>query len=436
MPSRIARKHHSRDKISGMSENLFIRLNEVDSAEKIPVEWMLLDEASGVIRTRGEDPLDELAAITTEMSWSGKTIVLVPGEHVLFTSASIPTRQKRKITRALPFMVEEQLANDVEETHLAVGDRTSGGEISVAVVDREQMQSWLDTLLQAGFSAQVMVTDSLCVPITGENRNILIDADRALIRTDKNLAMAIDRTLVGTLLSLQETDDGNEQSKLAVSFLIDPEEEEAISLEVTQWEAELNHPVSKELLDYSPFETLCRNYDSNVINLLQDEFKPVESVSDSTTSWKSVAWVAVGCFFLHILLLMGKGAYLSYEANRLHQDAIALYVDVYPDDRNFGDIRRRWQAHLKGSNVPTQQNDFLTVLAEAAKSMDGLRLQVSNVNFSEQRGDLILQIRGTSSDRLVEFVQRLVKSGMEAEIGSINPNDETGSIKIHDVGRK
>lgn len=418
-----------------MPENLFIRLGGLDAQEQVPVEWLLLDEVSGVIRSRGEDPLDELASITAEMKWSGKTIVLVPGEHVLFTSASIPSRQMRKILQALPYMVEEQLANDVEESHFAVGERSGRGEVSVAVVDRALMQTWTEILVQAGFTAQVMVSDSLCVPMIDEHQNILIDGGRALIRTDKNRATAIDRTLLGTLLSLQENGQDSEQT---VSFLIDPEEEEAISLEVTQWEAELNHPASKQLLDYSPFETLCRNYDSGAFNLLQAEFKPVEATSDSATSWQSVALVAAGCFFLHILLLLGKGAYLSFEADQVKQDVLALYTDVYPNDKNIRDIRRRWQAHLRGSNAAAQQADFLTVFGEAARNMGGSRLQLDNVNFNEQRGDLILQMQATSSDRLVEYVQRLVKLGMAAEIGTINQDDQVvnGSIKIRGVGRK
>lgn len=421
-----------------MAENLFIRLTGFASEQQAPVEWMLLDDASGVNRASGEDPLDELAAITAAMNWSGKTIVLVPGEQVLFTSASIPSRQKRKILQALPYMVEEQLAQDVEECHFAVGDWTGRGDIAVAVVDREQMRSWLDSLQSSGFTAQVMVTDSLCVPMLGEHRNILIDADRALIRSGKNLAMAVDRELLGTVLSLPENVEEGEESE-GVSFLIDPQVEESISLQLTQWQAELNCPVSKELLDYSPFETLCRNYDSAAINLLQAEFTPVESVSNSSASWKSVAWVAVGCFFLHILFLTGKGAYLSFEADRFKQEAMALYVDVYPKDRNIRDIRRRWQTHLRGSNAPVQQKDFLTVLGEAAGNMDGSRLQLDNVNFNEKRGDLILQMRGASSDRLVEYAERLVKRGMAAEIGTIttNQDDESvqGSVRIRQVGR-
>jgi general secretion pathway protein L len=372
------------------------------------------------------------------MNWSGRTIVLVPGECVLFTSAAVPSRQQRKIMQALPYMVEEQLAQDVEETHFAIGDRTGRGQISVAVVAREQMQSWLESLREAGISAQVMVTDSLCVPMQSEHRNILIDADRALIRSDKNLAMAADRELVGTLLSLEEDVEEGEESEQAISVLIEPEAEESISLQVTQWEAELNCPVSKELLDYSTFETLCRNYDSSAINLLQAEFAALESKSTSSTSWKSVAWVAVGFFVLHILLLAGKGAYLSFEADRLKEDALALYVDVFPNDKNIRDIRRRWQSHLKGNSGPTQQSDVLTVFGEAAKNMDGSRLQLDNVNFNEQRGDLILQIRGASSDRLVEYVQRLVKLGMAAEVGTINQEEDSvqGSVRIRQVGRK
>jgi len=245
--------------------------------------------------------------------------------------------------------------------------------------------------------------------------------------------------LVGTLLSLQDHAEEGEGGERELKVLVEPEEEESISLQVTQWEAELNCPVSRELLDYSAFETLCRNYDNSVINLLQAEFTPVNVKADSSTSWKSVGWVALGCFVLHMLLLTGKGTYLSLEAERFGTQARDLYEEVYPNDKNTRDIKRRWQSHLRGSSAPEQQNDVLSVLAEAGRNMDGSRLQLENVNFSEQRGDLILQIRGASSDRLVEYVQRLVKLGMSAEVGTINVDQEDksfqGSVRIRQVGR-
>ena len=92
-----------------MAEDLFLRLSETKT------EWMLLDKGSGIVRFRGEGDFNELTELVADMALSGSTYVMLCGEEVLLTSAVIPSKQKRQILQAVPFMVEESLATDIAE---------------------------------------------------------------------------------------------------------------------------------------------------------------------------------------------------------------------------------------------------------------------------------------------------------------------------------
>jgi type II secretory pathway component PulL len=102
-----------------MAENLFLRLCRLEPGEapqpKEPqLEWMLLDETSGIVRFKGQGSVAEFAALRDQLIFGGRTYVMIQGEDVLLTSAVVPSKQARQILQAVPYVIEEQLASDVE----------------------------------------------------------------------------------------------------------------------------------------------------------------------------------------------------------------------------------------------------------------------------------------------------------------------------------
>lgn len=62
----------------------------------------------------------------------------------------------------MPFLLEDTLAQNVDELHFVVGPR-DGESLSVAVVAHEQMQNWLSWLDEAGLKVRKMVPDCLAL---------------------------------------------------------------------------------------------------------------------------------------------------------------------------------------------------------------------------------------------------------------------------------
>ncbi|MDK1024109.1 MAG: type II secretion system protein GspL [Gammaproteobacteria bacterium] len=430
-----------------MAENLFVRLPDSDDIEYL--QWLLLDEASGVVRARGEGIPDELAGFVQDTHWTGTTIVLVPSEQVLLTSANVPSKKARQIVQALPFVIEEQLAVNVERMHLAMGDRTELGEIRVAAVESEIIARWLELLDDTGLSPGIMVPDVLCVPggripggrIPGgsDEVNILLDGQRALCRIGLSEGFAVDRDQLSIFLGLLDDAEGaasgdeSDKSENKRGFRVYSDQTDAQQVLYAQWQAELAGALQHEPLDYQPFETLCREYHSKyAINLLQGEFKPQIADSSSRANWGSVAALVLVGFLLHVSSLVGQGIFLNTQAEQYKEQAQQLYKKVFPNDRNVRDLRRRWQSHLNSSGNSKVSNDFLSMFSAAASELKNSRLQLDNVNFNQKRGDLILQLRAPSSDQLVAYSQKITAAGLRSEIGTINQEADSvkGSIRI------
>jgi general secretion pathway protein L len=442
-----------------MAENLFVRLPDADEIDRL--QWLLLDESSGVVRSRGEGGPDELTEFIEDASWNGATIVLVPSERVLLTSANVPSRKLRQIAQALPFVIEEQLAGNVERMHVAMGDRSEQGEVNVAVVEVEIMEKWVQTLGDMGLNPGVMVPEVLCVPGRRNEVNILLDGERALFRIGLSQGYAADREQVSTFLGLLDNDVGGKpgagsggiigdsaDDNVGVDADVEPEsrrsedqhgfrlhsdqtDEEDVLF--AQWQAELDGALQREPLDYQPFETLCREYSSkSAINLLQGEFKSQATDSASRANWGAVAALMLIGFLLHIFSLVGQGVFLNTQAEQYKEQAKQLYKEVFPNDQNVRDLRRRWQSHLNGTGSQKVSNDFLSMFSASASELKGTQIQIDNINFNQQRGDLILQVRAPNSDQLVAYSQKLTAAGLRSEIGTINQEATgvKGSVRI------
>jgi general secretion pathway protein L len=325
--------------------------------------------------------------------------------------------------------VEEKLASDVEQCHFALGGRQANGEVSVAVIDRDLFAGWLESLRQANIDPDLVLVDVLQVPLDG-TANLLVDGDRLLIRTGDTAGLSFSRDQIAQAIGLLSA---AQRENLVLRVATD--EREAINLAVSQVNAEYSIACKVIELDTDSFEDLCRGVDRQGLNLLQGEFQVKRATADRKGIWRSVVGLAALAFVLHLCSVLAQGFYLDRQAQEYERAAKGLYAEVFPNDRNVNDIRRRWRAKL-GESGSSANGTFISLFSEAAKNLLGSELVLDNVNYNETRGDLIFQVQAPQSEKLVAFVQKLVNAGLKAEIGTISQEEDVvkGSIKIRSGG--
>ena len=122
-----------------MTEFVVIRFSATDSA----VQWICVDD-NGTRQSRVATGSIDQAAIEVG---DRAVIVLVPATDVLTTSVHIPVRGAAKLRAALPFALEEDLADDIESLHFAAGKPRASGRLPVAIVARDKMNEWLSPFM-------------------------------------------------------------------------------------------------------------------------------------------------------------------------------------------------------------------------------------------------------------------------------------------------
>ena len=99
---------------------------------------------------------------------------------MLTTSVDIPVKGA-KLQAALPFALEEFLADDIESLHFAAGARRSSGRVPVSVVGKDKLDGWVTRLREAGIEPASIVADSYGLARIPGTISMLVAEDQVII---------------------------------------------------------------------------------------------------------------------------------------------------------------------------------------------------------------------------------------------------------------
>lgn len=395
---------------------LFIRVlsaaSETDDGFEIGGEWLIVEDdgstrASGVTDYRG---FSELLDPTSDLLGQANNIVLiVPSEFVLGVSCEVPGRSVAQIRKALPFVVEEFVATDIEGMHLAHAAIRRDEPVRCNLVERRLLMDWRECFAQLGAAPGYIVSEAELLPDEADTAYALFDGDHVLIKTGDQAA-TIDRVNLGFAAgSLTEA------RLRIVGGALTPTERAEI-LDNSSVTIEMETEAEEGTLSY--LARRWQRHQDAIINLLQGEYSPPREISADASRWRSVAMLA-GCWaVLAWVVLIAQGIWASNQADALEDQSLALYQEIFPDDKraNAMNMRRRLQARL-GEASSTAGPGLLTYMADMASQI-GPQLQLNGLNFSADRGELSLDVMATDFNRLDSVKAALEAEGYAVEIVS------------------
>ena len=354
----------------------------------IPPEAGSASAEQEVVRVR--DGAVQRLSLTEALAEIGEGWQLVlPVEAVTACAVQLPTTKGRWMRQALPFAVEELLADDVEAMHLALGEVLADGRHRVFAVQRDWLAGWL-ALCEAQPPAAIRV-DADLLPASGIQ--LLWSEGRWLLGGE-----------VAARLALSDEDC----RALCASFdeLPQVHADEAVELPVAEAE--------RQPLD-NPHLWLAGQ--SGGCNLAQGEFAPRHAGGD-WQRWTPLLGAVAICLLLQWIFLLVQGWYLEREADQFRTASEQLYRELFPQDSRLINLRAQFDQHLASGGAGAQGR-LLSVLGQASEALqDEAGVQIQQLDFSDSHGDLSLQVRAPGFDGLERLRERLSESGLNVELGS------------------
>lgn len=129
----------------------------------------------------------------------GPATILVPTEQVRLLAVDLPLSSRAKRLEALPFAIEDLIAEPIESLHLALGEEIAPKRYLVGVVRHEVMERWVDLADAGGLGQAAMVPDALALPQPPEGEwAVDLGETRALVRSGDGSGFAIPAPLLGS----------------------------------------------------------------------------------------------------------------------------------------------------------------------------------------------------------------------------------------------
>lgn len=408
-----------------MAKQIFIRLlphapgtDELDDSEPASqVSWLRLDGADSY----GEVYHSSLAE-AANMTAGRQVIVFAPGSDVLLVSAAVPSQNRQRIARALPYLLEDRLGSEVEDLHFALGERRADGQINAAVVDRKRLSSWLTELRQAGIQPDSVVPDILALPMRPGTWQVLKEPLGALVRTATQAGFAVDNDNLDMMLAMALVEAG--VHKPASLELIDCTGAATALTETAAVDAEID--IRIEHSSAPPLALLAKAYNAQTaINLLQGDFSRREQLGKLWRPWRPAAALLAVWLVVQGGLMVSEVSRLSDEAPRLKQEVEQIYRQAFPGARNIPNPRAQMETALNDLRGGGQsQQGFLELLAYAGAPLSDVpSLQLRTVTYKE--GELNLDFEIQDLQTLDQLKQRLSEdAGLDIEIQSATARDD------------
>ncbi|RYY29439.1 MAG: general secretion pathway protein GspL [Sphingomonadales bacterium] len=128
---------------------------------------------------------------------AGPATILVPTEQVRLLAVDLPLANRTKRLAALPFAIEDQIAEPVDSVHLALGAEIGTKRYLAGVVSHDFIARWIVLAEQFGLSNAAIVPDALSLPRPADGSwAVELSASRALVRSGEGTGFAIPASML------------------------------------------------------------------------------------------------------------------------------------------------------------------------------------------------------------------------------------------------
>lgn len=355
---------------------------------------------------------------------SAPTHVWTPATDTMLTTATLPTRARRKILQALPYVLEDRLLGDPETLHFAYRIEADGS-LSVAVTARERVDAWLQAFNQAGIRPVSLCPVTLLVPWALDCWSLSFSGNEILVRTGAVsgfiCSQSLDQPPPLLVSAVQEAarQAGPAPENLVVFNAPKPFPADA-------WSATLKLPVRVEA------GTLWDIQGNPVapINLLQGQYSQTGSM---LSAWRPFlpALVLLGVWLLGNIVVDTTD---WWRLRRQHaasvQEMTGILLNSFPETKTVLDPAAQMQRSADALLSHSGKDEFLSLLAKAAGALQAAPGRLRGVRYMDH--SLTIEVTWPTPTAPDAFRQALEAAGVRAEVLALTPRagEVDGRIRL------
>jgi general secretion pathway protein L len=409
-----------------MDDTLLIHFNPSRSE----AAWALVNNSGELTSKIQQGELAEAASLAS----THKSIILLDNILVHINSVQLPTQNRQKMLRAIPFALEEQLADDIEDFHFVATKPDSANNTAVAGIRRETLQTILDMLAEHRITPEAIIADALCLAGNTKQWSVLLNQDVADIQLDIYNGAEYDRELAPLVIESSLHNEALTKPEKILLFCREGDNIDDIRAVVPD-DIELAH------IQYNqhPLVVYCGQYKSALaLNLLQGDFKPKSKTATQWKRWRLAASLAAFWLVLNLSVTTYQYQHLASKNAEMQTQIIKLYKEAFPESKKIVNSRVQMEQKLDElrSGSSTSGDSLLGLLAYAAEALSkDKNITLQSIEYRNNRIDINLTTSNLSAIQTLNT--SLNQSGkLKSEITSStsDKNEVRGSLRLQGAG--
>ncbi len=354
----------------------------------------------------------------------GNVCFAAPGVDVRLMQVELTAEEKKHIGNSLPFLLEDQVAADIDDLHFAARPLGKLG-LSVAVCSQSAMQHWEDLLGDLPTISR-WLPEPLLLPWQSGEWCVVLDSGAALVRYGECLGFSIEPDMLPALLAELCASDGEPEAVI----LYGQDQAGDISLlpEKLHDRAQWRHGALGSAL-------LLSDVGADTVNLRQGEYAPRLPLVRWWGQWRNVAAVFAVAFTLQLLATYLDYRQLKGENVELRQAIENSYRKANPRG-NAPEPEKQLAQQLANLRGTAQTGGFVSLL-ERVGSVIAQRpgTVLASINYSDRVGEMRMNIIATDFESVEAIRAGINKVGLQAEMESSNAQGDKVRARIR-VGEK
>jgi general secretion pathway protein L len=410
-----------------MSDWLLLRLPRTSEQA---ATWLVVDARGAPTGPPQSGPL----SLAVPRAAGRRVCVLAPGADVLLAAPDVPHKAGARLQQLVPYALEEDLAENIDELHFAIGKRTADSlNTPVAVVARALLDEWLATLRAAGLEPEALYADSDLLPVNPGQAVALLEEDVVSVRPPGGSPVTLPADALGEALEIAQSGaDASAGARGLILYTGAPEwQRHSAQVEAARPRFD---GIKVQLLTGGPLALFAQQLPAGTAtNLLQGSYAPTATRAVGLKAWRLAAMLLAGLVALHVV---GKTVELQVLKKRERQVDTSIretFHQAMPGEVSALDARRRMEQRLLaargagGGLLPALQ-----ALALARDSAPGTSVQ--SLNFHS--GSLEMKLSAPDASSLDRLSQSLRSNGWAADLtgGSNVSSGYEGRIQVHANG--
>lgn len=342
-----------------------------------------------------------------ELAKNHSSVVLVIAQQdVYLTSYEVPDKASRQVLSSIEYQIEDQLAQDVEIQHFALGDQ-SKNPVAIAVVEKVVMTRCINLIQKNALVVTHIVPEMFLCPWFGKagDVNLIESHEAVMLRYGDHQGIKCRPEMCETMLDLIAA----EQDITLVNYYLQrPESYDSLNVG--------KYPGACKQLTFKNFDPVS----SASINLLQREFQLTSIWSKLLLAWK---WVLGLLLILITVIGYNKAIALQQmeiQLSNIKATQYELLKNYLPANIDQSDnLKKELISLLKQAQSGTVEVNFLELLRQFSQAKTAYSsINIGKIGYQNKR--LSIDITSNQLNQVESLLETIESTGQAARLENLS----------------